>query len=126
MHLFLLILAAPGFAAVCRRLLRSVFRAARQGAYVLYAREIAATRARRGDLTGMEEAREWVGHARRERLQALGAVGLWFALLSWPLMVLRWSLPVYAVYSVAWLIPKAFPRGRKPSVPEATTSGGKA
>lgn len=74
----------------------------------------------------MEEAREWVGRARRERLLALGAVGLWLALLGWPLIVLHRSLPVYAVYSVVWLIPKVFPRGRKPSVPEATTSGRRA
>jgi hypothetical protein len=123
MQLALLILAAIGLVAVCRRLLRSIFRVAREGAYVVYAREIATTRARRGDLTGLEEAGEWVDHARNERLRALGGAGLWLALLTLPLLVLHQALPAYAAYSTIWLIPKEIPRRRDTRGGEATPSG---
>jgi hypothetical protein len=112
MELSLLILAAVGFAAVLRCLLRAAFRAARHGAYVLYAREIAATRSRRGDLTGLEEAREWAGQARKDRRQALGGVGFWLALLFLPLALLPRPVVVYATYAAIWLIPSTWRRGR--------------
>jgi hypothetical protein len=105
MEPLLLVFAAVGCAAAFRHLLWSAFRAARYGAYVLYAREIAATRARRGDLTGLEEARVWVGSARRERLQAMGRAGFWLALLLLPATLLSRSTPVYAAYTLFWLIP---------------------
>lgn len=105
MEQFLYILAALGFAAVFRHLLRTLFRAARYGTYVLYAREIAATRARRGDLTGLEEARGWAGIARRERLQAVGGAFLWLGLLLLPATIVPWALQVYSAYVLLWLIP---------------------
>jgi hypothetical protein len=123
MEIPLLILAAVGFAAVVRRLLWSIFRAARHGAYVLYAREIAATRARRGDLTGLEEAREWAVRARRERLRALGEASLWLALLIIPLSFMSRPLPAFWIYSAIWLIPLSLPGGRPPAKSSRTTGG---
>lgn len=105
MKIILFVLAASGFGAVLLRLLRSAFRAMRHGAYTLYAREIAANRARRGDLTGLEEAQGWVEYARKERFQAICWTSLWLVLLVVPLTLLPAPLPVYAAYSGIWLIP---------------------
>jgi hypothetical protein len=113
MELFFYILAALGFAAVLRYLLRSAFRAARYSAYMLYAREIAATRARRGDLTGLEEARGWGGIARREWLQAVGGAGFWLGLLIVPATILPRAVPFYAAYVVIWLVPLRRPRRQR-------------
>lgn len=101
----LLILAVAGCAAVLRRLLRSAFRAVRQWTYALYAGELVTARARRGDLTGLEEAREWVVRARRERRWALGEVSLWLVLLASPLYLLPEPELVYAFYVAFWAFP---------------------
>jgi hypothetical protein len=103
MELAVLILAVLGFVAVLLRFLKAALAAASQGANALYAREMQATRARRGDVTGMEEARGWVVSACKGRTQAIGAVMFWIALLALPLLLLRSPAPVYAAYSVLWL-----------------------
>ena len=103
MELAVLILAVLGFVAVLLRFLKAALAAASQGANALYAREMQATRARRGDVTGMEEAREWVVCACKGRRQAVLAVTVWIALLALPLVFLRSPAPVYAAYSVLWL-----------------------
>jgi len=101
----LVIFAVAGCAAVVRCLVRAAYRAVRQGAYVLYARELATARARRGDLTGLEEAREWVVRARKERRRALGELILWLALLAVPLHLIPEPGVVYAAYGVFWIRP---------------------
>lgn len=101
----LVIFAVAGCAAVSRCLVRSTYRVVRQFTYVLYAGELAKARSRRGDLTGLEEAREWVARARKERRRALGEVGLWLALLAVPLYLVPEPEYIYAAYGVFWIRP---------------------
>lgn len=103
MEITVLILAVLGFVAMLLRFLKAALAAASQGANALYAREMQATRARRGDVTGMEEAREWVVCACNGRRQAILAVTVWTLLLALPLVLLSSPAPVYAAYSVLWL-----------------------
>lgn len=105
MDSILIILAVAGCSAIVRRLLRSAYRAVREGTYVLYARELVAARARRGDLTGLEEAREWVVRARRGRRRALGEAGLWLVLLALPPYILPAPTMVYAACTALWVLP---------------------
>jgi hypothetical protein len=103
MELAVLILAVLGFVAVLLRSLKAAVAAASQGANALYAREMQATRARRGDVTGMEEARGWVVCACKGRRQAIVALAFWITLLALPLVLSRSPAPVYAAYSALWL-----------------------
>jgi hypothetical protein len=99
-----LILAVAGFAAVAARMLFALLRVLTRGADALMARDIAATRAQRGDLTGFEEANAARGVARRGRYAALGVLSIWAGLLLVPTLT-PWPIRLYAVYSLLWLLP---------------------
>ncbi len=100
------ILALFGFVAALLRLTRAAVSVLRRGAEAFFAREVAETRARRGDITGMEKAQGAVMHARRERRRSLGLLVLWAALVILPPVLLPSPAPVYAAYNVLWLLPR--------------------
>ncbi|MGH7464514.1 MAG: hypothetical protein ACREK1_05010 [Longimicrobiales bacterium] len=101
----IMLLAAAGVIAVMLRLLRALFATLRGGVAAFLARDVADTRAQRGDLTGHSEARAAVQLARRRRLLALGASSIWVGLLVFP-MLTPWPRLLYASYSLLWLLPR--------------------
>jgi|GEM_PF-497449 len=123
MNLIIYILAALGAIALLRRIYISAARAVRHGVYTIYAREIAANRERRGDLTGWEEARAWVDDARRGRREALISALLWCALLIGPIWAPIEALPIYAFYPLIWLIPTLPAREWKGTIQDHRSSG---
>jgi len=96
------ILAVLGFAAVALRLMRAVLRLLAGEADALVARETAAMRAERGDLTGLAEAEAGVRRARRARVAQLARVALWLAWLAVP-PATPWAAQLYAAGAVLWL-----------------------
>jgi hypothetical protein len=109
METAVLILAVAGFVAVAARMLRALLGVVTVGADALIAREVAATRKQRGDLTGLEEANLARSEARRRRYVALGLLSIWAGLLVVP-AVTPWPILMYAAYSLLWLLPHR--RGR--------------
>ncbi|HUH13048.1 MAG TPA: hypothetical protein VMK65_08055, partial [Longimicrobiales bacterium] len=67
------------------------------------ARELARTRARHGDVTGLSELRAAHGHARRARTVAVLRVALWSAILVAPAFT-PWPLTLYAASSLGWVL----------------------
>ncbi|MBI4544661.1 MAG: hypothetical protein HY703_05685 [Gemmatimonadetes bacterium] len=102
MELAITLLAVLGFGIVLLRLARASWRVARRGLELFLARAVAAARARRGDLTGMAEARERVAAARRSGLRAFLRLAAWLAVLAAPALI-PWGQVVYASYFLAWL-----------------------
>jgi len=100
------ILAAFGVAALALRLARAALRALQRGVDVFVAREMAKTRAQRGDLTGLAEAEAWARTARRERLRAAARTAVWLALLAAPAST-PWTREIYAACAVLWFVPRA-------------------
>jgi hypothetical protein len=105
METAVLILAVAGFAAVAVRMVGALLRVLTRGADVLVAREVAAARAQRGDLTGLEEANLARGAARQRRYVALGVLSIWAGLLVVPALT-PWPNLLYAAYSLLWLLPR--------------------
>ncbi|HEX6307771.1 MAG TPA: hypothetical protein VFZ69_06245 [Longimicrobiales bacterium] len=105
MNIALVLLAVAGIAAVVLRLLRALFAALRGGVDAFLARDVADTRAQRGDLTGLDEASGAARAARRYRLLALGQALIWVVLLIVPELT-PWPAPLYASYSLLWLLPR--------------------
>ena len=104
MRFLLLIFAIAGFLAVARQLTRAVFILLKRSVDTFVLREVAGERARRGDVTGLVEARAAKGERRRARFFSLLAVIGWAALLALPLTT-RATLPGFALYSIFWIIP---------------------
>src|SRR5262245_11974083 len=104
MRLLLLILAIAGFLAVARQLTRAVFILLKRSVDSFVLGEVAGERARRGDVTGVVEARAAKGERRRARFISLLAVIGWAALLALPLTT-RATLPGFALYSIFWILP---------------------
>lgn len=104
MHTLLVVLGIMGFLAVARRAARTAFRLLHGGADELLTRELSRTRARRGDLTGLQEAEAHRELARRRRRLALGALVLWGGLLLLPPLT-PWPAVLYALYSLLWFVP---------------------
>lgn len=105
MSVAILLLAIAGVIAVILRLLRALFATLRGGVDAFLARDVAGTRAQRGDLTGVDDAHETARAARRLRLLALGAASVWVGLLIVPVLT-PWPKLLYAGYSLLWLIPR--------------------
>jgi hypothetical protein len=101
----IMLLAAAGVIAVMLRLLRAFFAALRGGVDTFLAHDVADTRAQRGDLTGVDDARGAARLARRRRLLALGTASVWIGLLVVPTLT-PWPALLYASYSLLWLIPR--------------------
>jgi hypothetical protein len=100
----LTLLALLGIGAALWHMARATLRFLRHGAVGLWAGEVGRTRARRGDLTAVEESRGERERAKRSRRRAgVEAVG-WLALLIVPTLT-PWARPVYAAYAALWALP---------------------
>ena len=104
MRFLLLILAIAGFLAVARQLTRAVFILLKRSVDSFVLGEVAGERARRGDLTGLVEARAARQARRRARIRSLLAVIMWATLLALPLTT-RVTLQGFALYSILWVWP---------------------
>jgi hypothetical protein len=102
----IMLLALAGVIAVVLRLLRALFASLRGGVAAFVARDVAETRAQRGDLTGLDEARAADAVARRRRFIALGAASMWIGLLVVPVLT-PWPSLLYAAYSLLWILPRS-------------------
>jgi len=105
-----MMLAAVGFAGVAWRALRAGMRLLGSGAELLWANELARARARRGDLTGMDQADAEARDARRSRSHAALAVAFWLLLLTAPAAT-PWTRVLYAMLSLVWLMPRKWVQG---------------
>lgn len=104
METILIILAVAGVAAALWHLVRAVFRFLSYGATGLWVRELGRTRARRGDVTGLQDARrDHRSASRRKTRAALEATG-WLVLLLAPPLT-PWARYVYASYALLWIVP---------------------
>jgi hypothetical protein len=101
----IMLLAAAGVIAVVLRLLRALFASLRGGVDAFLASDVAETRAQRGDLTGLDDARVAAVIARRRRFVALGTASMWVGLLIVPTLT-PWPSLLYATYSLLWLLPR--------------------
>ena len=111
MNTLLTILALAGIAAAAWHVVRAAFRFLRQEATGIWTDELARTRARLGDVTGLQETRrEAVVVAGRRRRAIAEGVG-WLALLAVPYLT-PWARTIYASYAVLWLLPFARRRRR--------------
>jgi hypothetical protein len=104
MQIALLILAVLGIAAVLRHLATALSRLLRRGLDVYVAGRVANVRAQHGDITGLTDAAGARALAKRERRNAIAAVGLWIALLAAPPFT-AWPELLYAAYNFLWLLP---------------------
>jgi hypothetical protein len=110
MRMVVLLLAVAGFAAVALRAASALLDVLRGGAESFLAGDLAGIRARRGDLSGLQEATELRKVARQRRMVALGAFAMWAVLLMVPPLT-PWPELLYAAYSLLWLAPRRI--GRK-------------
>lgn len=111
MDTLLTILAVAGVGAAVWHVVRSGFRILRHGATGLWAEELARTRARRGDVTGVQESRGRTEEIARVRRRVVMEGAGWLVLLVVPALT-PWARPIYAVYAVLWAMP--FLRRRSP------------
>jgi hypothetical protein len=105
MRVVIYLLGIAGFAAVTLRAALALLNALSGGVESLLARDLTEIRARRGDLTGVQEANDLQGAARRHRLLALGAFSMWAGLLVVPALT-PWPALLYAGYALLWLVPR--------------------
>ncbi len=104
MNLVLFVLSVAGFLAALRRLAFAAFRLFKGSVESFVMREVASSRTDRGDVTGLLEAQALRRATRAVRARALASVVFWAALLSAPLLT-RMTLPLYAFYTLLWLLP---------------------
>jgi hypothetical protein len=109
MSILLLVLAVLGFVAVARRAALALLGLLGRGVDRFLAGEVAEVRARRGDLTGLTDARNEEKSARRAQVAAVAIFSFWTILLVVPTLT-PWPRPIYATYSVLWLLPRAVAR----------------
>jgi hypothetical protein len=111
MELVILILAASGFLALLGRVVMALLRLLRGSAESFLASDVAEVRARRGDLTGLQEAKQWRGVMRRDRLRSAFRLGFWLLLLAGA-PAAGFAREVYTACSVLWLLPGSLGRRR--------------
>lgn len=104
MNTLLTILALAGIAAAAWHVLRAAFRFLRQEATGIWTDELARTRARRGDVTGLQETQRQAELVARTRRRALAEGVGWLALLTVPALT-PWARTIYAAYAVLWTLP---------------------
>jgi hypothetical protein len=107
----IMILAVVGIAAAVWHLVRAAFRFLRHGATGLWTGEVARNHARRGDVTGLEEARRQQESVVRWRTRAAMEAAGWLVLLLVPPLT-PWGTYIYAAYTVLWFVPAARRRRR--------------
>jgi hypothetical protein len=106
MNVVIVILGVLGFLSVARRVLVALLLAIGTGFENFLAKEATEVRARRGDLTGMQELESQRRAARRSRMAATARLAGWSALLIAPALT-PWTAALYACYSPLWLISAA-------------------
>ena len=106
----LYILAAAGISAVLLRLVRALFRLIQRSGEAWIAAEAARSRARRGDLTGLDEAADLERRTRRARSRAILRTAAWVLFLVLPPFT-PWTLELYAACSLLWLTRTSVRRG---------------
>jgi hypothetical protein len=99
----LVLLAAAGVVALLSRLFFAIARWALRAAEVTAASSTAEANARRGDLTGLADARAVESRARDARRRAGFLAAVWFLSLSIPFALE--SFGAYALAAPLWLIP---------------------
>jgi hypothetical protein len=105
----LILLAIAGVAAAVWHLVRAAFGFLNHGAAGLWVGELGRTRARRGDVTGLQDAeRDRRAAARRKNRAGVEAAG-WLVVLVAPSLT-PWARHIYAACALLWLIPAL--RGR--------------
>jgi hypothetical protein len=100
------VLAVMGGAALLSRLFRSAARLALGAAEVAAASGMAESSARRGDLTRMEEGREFARRARVYRRKQGLVTTFWLLWLAVPLAV-GYTAEAYAVAAALWFAPRS-------------------
>lgn len=104
MTFLLAVIALPGIAAVLLRWSRAAFVTARHIIERFVAGQIADTRAKRGDISGMSEAEAIRQQSRAAAQRALWHLLFWSALLVFPLFLpIAWI--VYVLYGLLWFVP---------------------
>ncbi len=103
MRSLILLLGALGLAALLWLFARALYRLLRAGAERFVAGDAEETRAKRGDLTGMAEARQWRSRARRRQWGAVVRVLGWGVLLIGPSFTHRAAV-IYAACAPLWLL----------------------
>jgi hypothetical protein len=115
MTFLLNLLAFFGVLAILGGCIRSALRLLRGGVESYVAGAVANARAGRGDLSGLNAAREWSAASRAaKRWFAAHALG-WLGLLIVPLFT-PWTAEIYAASALLWLRP----RRRRPEPPDAS------
>ena len=102
MNAMLGLLAFAGIVAVLRRMVFAAFRFARGAVEAFVAREIGSTRANRGDITGLTDAREARARARSHRIRAGLELLAWSSVLAGA-GATDYAREVYAALSLLWL-----------------------
>jgi hypothetical protein len=105
MNSILLLLSVAGVVAVLARAVLAGVRLLFRGADSLLAGEVAAQRARRGDLTGVSDADRARREARVRRRGAVAELAVWIGLLAAPPLT-PWPEGIYAAYALLWLFPR--------------------
>jgi hypothetical protein len=113
MRIAILLLSIAGFAAVALRAGIALVDALRGGVDSVLARDLADIRARRGDLTGLQDAADVRAAARRERMIAVTAFLMYIGLLAVPPLT-PWPNLLYSAYALLWLVPRRKPGARAP------------
>ena len=104
MSIIVFVLAVYGFCAVFRQILVHAFVVLRRGVDGYVARQVAGTRARHGDVTGMQDAATAATAAQRRRRRSTLLLGFWLAALLLPALT-TWPQGFYALYSMLWVLP---------------------
>lgn len=97
------LLALLGGLALAWGLARALLRLLWGGAEGYLARELSEVRGRRGDLTGMEEARSALLEARRRRRRNAAAALLWGGVLAGAPFT-PWTRSIYVLCSSLWIL----------------------
>jgi hypothetical protein len=106
MRILLLLLAIAGAAAVLAHLGRTLLHLAHGGVQAYLAGDAAGSRARSGDVTGLQDALSARSLAVRRRRLGLAAAACWLGLLVFPPLT-PWPAAIYAAYSLLWILPRA-------------------
>lgn len=104
MTLLLILLAIPGVLAVLLRLGWALVAAGKHSLEWYVARQITNQRAKRGDLSGLAEAKKVRDAAGRQQRRFGLHAAVWLLLLALPLFI-PGAIIVYPFYSVLWLLP---------------------
>jgi hypothetical protein len=105
MEFILFVLGVAGFLAALRRVMFAALWLLKGSADAFLTREMAKTRAQRGDVTGLAEAQQLHRGARSKRARNALELAFWMAALVVPFLMTH-TTTILAVYSTLWLAPR--------------------